>query len=102
MFEERNIGKLTKTHKKIIEIFYILKDNENITLFDLSKISKLHMNTLKNNCYFLEIFGLIDVSLKQGKTNIPSFNIIFLKKGKEILNKVENLKNKYLGKSKKF
>ena len=50
------------------------------------------MNTLKNNCYFLEIFGLIDVSLKQGKTNIPSFNIIFLKKGKEILNKVENLK----------
>ncbi len=71
-----------------LEILKALREQNNLTFYMLTKITKINWNSLNPNCNFLEKLGFIKI--KQEKTPGMEYSVISItKEGEKILNLFE-------------
>ena len=84
---------LLKSDKKKLEILKILSDGRVYSFYHLSKALKTNYNTIKKNCIFLELLGLVEIikiEKEESATGIPSYKVRITEHGVETLKKFLN------------
>ncbi|WP_456475250.1 hypothetical protein [Candidatus Pyrohabitans sp.] len=82
---------LLVSDRKKIEILRALSDRKVHTYYNLTKITGTNFNTVKKNCIFLELLGLVEVlkiSKEESASGVASYRVRITENGLRFLDKL--------------
>jgi len=85
---------LLESDKIKLKILKILSDGKIYSFYLLSKLLKTNYNTIKKNCYFLELLSLVEivkVEKEESATGIPLYRVRITKSGLDVINKIKRI-----------
>ncbi|ADB58018.1 hypothetical protein [Archaeoglobus profundus] len=90
------MAELLESDRIKLEILKVLSNGKVYSFYLLSKLLKTNYNTIKKNCFFLELLGLVEivkVEREESATGIPSYRIRITKKGLDVMNRIRRKLN---------
>lgn len=85
---------LLESDKIKLRILKILSNGKVYSFYHLSKLLKTNYNTIKKNCFFLELLNLVEiikVERDESASGIPVYRVKITEKGMKILQNLKNL-----------
>ncbi len=83
---------LLKSDRMKLDILKILADGKVYSFYHLSKLLKTNYTSVKKNCFFLELLGLVEIvkiEKEESASGIPSYKVRITKAGLELLDKAK-------------
>jgi len=88
------MSKLLDSDKIKLKILQILADGKVYSFYHLSKLLKTNYNTIKKNCFFLELLGLVEIvkiEKDESASGVASYRVKITETGLKLLSKIKTV-----------